>query len=96
MSVKKIVALATASVLIAGVGTVATQNAARAQGPFGHPMIRPHERHPELMRALGQLQDARASLQAAAHDYHGHRTHAIDLINQAIDQINQAIASDRH
>lgn len=96
MSMKKIAALASASVLIAGIGTVATQTAARAQAPFPHPMIRHHERHPELMRAMRQLENARASLQSAAHDYHGHRDQAVALINQAIDQIHQAIQSDRY
>lgn len=95
MKTRKAIALISASMLLASIGAVATQTPAHAQGPFPHPMIRPHERHPELRRAMRQLQNAKASLQSAAHDYHGHRDQAIALIDQAISQIQQAMASDR-
>lgn len=99
MKINKIAAIASATALLAGIGTFATQGPASAQAPFlrTHPMIRAHrEAHPELRRALRQLELARTSLQAGAHDFQGHREHALDLVNQAIVQLRQAIASDRH
>ena len=61
----------------------------------------PHEKnekepHPEMMRAKKQLQAAKESLQKSAHDYHGHRVKAINLVDQAIKEIDAGIASDKH
>ncbi|MBV9850991.1 MAG: hypothetical protein JO250_15075 [Armatimonadetes bacterium] len=52
------------------------------------------ERHPELRRALRNLNQAKNNLQNAAHDFQGHREQALDLVNKAIDQVQQALASD--
>jgi proline dehydrogenase len=44
-------------------------------------------RHPEIHRAIESLQNAKAHLEAAAHDYHGHRADAIHAIDEAIHQL---------
>jgi hypothetical protein len=44
-----------------------------------------------MWSALHALQNAQAQLNAAAHDKGGHRESALDLVNQAIGQVNQGI-----
>jgi uncharacterized membrane protein len=81
--------------LAAVVGFVLPTSPAAAQPPA--PIHRLHrERHPELRQALRRLQAAQNSLQHAAHDFQGHREKALDLVQQAIEQIKLAIASDKH
>ncbi|HTR67091.1 MAG TPA: hypothetical protein VMH85_15030 [Terriglobales bacterium] len=51
-------------------------------------------RHPEIRAALDALRDARAHLQAAAHDYHGHRADAIRATDEAIHQLEICMQYD--
>ena len=53
------------------------------------------ERHPELRAALKALQNAKSRLEHAAHDYKGHRVKAIEHTNEAIREVEEAIASDK-
>ncbi|MBV9468592.1 MAG: hypothetical protein JO316_10545 [Abitibacteriaceae bacterium] len=53
------------------------------------------ERHPELRRALRSLQAAKVDLQKGAHDFQGHRAKALDLTNQAIAEVQQALQADK-
>jgi hypothetical protein len=53
------------------------------------------ERHPELRKALRALNNAQKFLQQANKDFDGHREQALDLTQKAIDQVQQAIASDK-
>ncbi len=53
------------------------------------------EKHPELIKALRQLNGAKMSLQMAARDFDGHREKAVDLTNQAIKEVEAALASDK-
>jgi hypothetical protein len=75
-----------------------------AQPPGGTPTSPPagkhgqrggKEKHPEMRRALRALQNAKSALQAGAHDLAGHRDKALDLTNQAIKEVQAAIASDK-
>ena len=45
------------------------------------------ERHPQIREALNALQNARAHLQAASHDYQGHRADALRAVDEAIHQL---------
>ena len=63
------------------------QNAQAGQG---------RERHPEIREAIRQLQNAKQTLQRdAARDFGGHRANAVQQINQAIAQLQQALQSDK-
>jgi hypothetical protein len=46
---------------------------------------------PHMEAAIGFLQSARGELQAALANKGGHRVTAIDLIDQAIDQVRQGM-----
>jgi hypothetical protein len=48
--------------------------------------------HPRIARAIEALKDARAYLQAAPHDFGGHRVEAIRASEDAIRQLNFALA----
>jgi hypothetical protein len=48
--------------------------------------------HPRISRAITALQGAVAELQAAPHDFGGHRADAVAACNNAIEQLRQALA----
>ena len=48
---------------------------------------------PHMNNALRALQNAKAELQEALADKGGHRVNAINLINQAIGEVNAGIAA---
>lgn len=56
---------------------------------------RGRERHPEMMRALRELEQARADLKKAATDFGGHRVKALDHTNAAIDEVHDALNYDK-
>jgi hypothetical protein len=47
-------------------------------------------RHPEMAAADQHLRQAKANLERAARDYGGHRTKAIELVNQALEEMRLA------
>ena len=52
---------------------------------------------PKMREALGSLQAAQSSLEAAAHDKGGHRAKALALTKQAIQQVEAGMRFDnRH
>lgn len=53
------------------------------------------EKHPELHKALRKLKAAKQDLEKAAHDYNGHKSKAIESINQAIEELKAALESDK-
>ncbi|MBV9508532.1 MAG: hypothetical protein JO323_26390 [Acidobacteriia bacterium] len=67
------------AVLTVGTWTVAAQPIERAL-------------HPRLSRAITALQDARAYMQEAPHDFGGHKVAAIEACDRAIEQIRLALA----
>ena len=50
---------------------------------------------PMMNQALTNLRQARANLNKATADKGGHRNKALDLVNEAIDQVEKGIAYDR-
>ena len=48
--------------------------------------------HPRIARAIDALKDARAYLQEAPHDFGGHKADAIRATDEAIRQLNFALA----
>ncbi len=56
---------------------------------------RKQEPHPEINRAIRLLQNARADLNKAAHDYGGHRVAAIKSIDEALGHLHEALNFDK-
>jgi hypothetical protein len=48
--------------------------------------------HPRIAKAIAALKDARAYLEAAPHDFGGHKADAIRASDEAIRQLNLALA----
>ena len=48
--------------------------------------------HPRLAKAIAALKDARAYMEAAPHDFGGHKADAIRATDEAIKQLNLALA----
>jgi hypothetical protein len=48
--------------------------------------------HPRIAKAIEALKDARAYMEAAPHDFGGHRVEAIRATDDAIRQLNLALA----
>ncbi|HEV2488516.1 MAG TPA: hypothetical protein VGT03_01815 [Candidatus Acidoferrales bacterium] len=56
----------------------------------------PREAHPEINRAIRQLQAAKAGLEKyGAHDLGGHRVKAIEHIDQALAELREGIKFDK-
>jgi len=83
----KIIAIVAAGAMLIGTGGVV----AYAQG--GHPR---RERHPEINHAIHALQNAKNFLQKADRDFGGHRTKAVEAVDAALNECNQAIQYDSH
>lgn len=88
---KLLISAFTAAALVATPALFA-QNAP-ASGPMQ--MHGKREHHPEIRRALNKLHAAQKDLAHAAHDFGGHRAKAEDLVNQAIQELQAALAYDK-
>ncbi|HXZ96907.1 MAG TPA: hypothetical protein VEG37_07685 [Burkholderiales bacterium] len=53
------------------------------------------ERHPEMKHALHALERAKGDLEHAAHDFGGHRAKALELTEQAIQEVKAGLAYDK-
>jgi uncharacterized membrane protein len=53
------------------------------------------ERHPHIRAAIRELREARKELETAAHDFGGHRKEAIEAIDNALKQLQQALEYDK-
>ena len=52
--------------------------------------------HPQMEKALHALENAKEALQHSDHDFQGHRTRALEMTNQAIDEIHAALHPERN
>lgn len=93
----KVCALATLSFLgVSGWSLLTNTAPATAQGTLPTTPVRARrmERHPEIRKAMRHLEMAQKALQAAAHDFAGHREQALDMTQKAIAQCQAALAAD--
>ena len=95
---KKSILLTVASGLMATALTLP----AMAQNYPPEPPIRPGqgegrrgEQHPEIQGAIRSLEQAKHQLQHAAHDFDGHRSKALEHIDQALQECHAALRADR-
>ena len=54
-----------------------------------------NEQHPEIRHAIQHLEQAKHSLENAAHDFGGHRAKALEHVNQALEECQQALSFDK-
>ena len=53
------------------------------------------EQHPHIRAAIRELREARRELETAAHDFGGHRKEAIEAVDNAIKQLQEALEYDK-
>ncbi len=53
------------------------------------------EAHPEIRKAIAQLERAKRDLMSASHDFGGHRSDAVAACDNAISQLRLALQFDR-
>ena len=70
---------------------VGATGVAQAQGRTMVAGYQRHDRHPEIMKAIRNLQRTRDNLAAAAHDYGGHRTAAVHHVDEALAELRLAL-----
>jgi hypothetical protein len=77
-----------------GAGTLQIVHAASAPAPAGVPAIQKldDDSYPRMRQALHDLRTAKDSLLNAEPRFHGHRDKAIDHVNQAIQECEDALA----
>lgn len=84
--------------LLLGLATItpAVYAATPANGP--NPQVlkgKGEEQHPHIRAALRELREARRELETAAHDFGGHRKEAIEAVDNAIKQLQEALQYDK-
>lgn len=89
--------------LIALLGSTATLGILTQSNAQTNPTVpapragrRNRERHPEMQKALRTLERAKADLQKANRDFGGHRAKAVELTDQAIKEVQEAIKFDKN
>jgi hypothetical protein len=53
------------------------------------------EQHPHIRAAIRELREARKELETAAHDFGGHKKEAIEAVDNAIKQLQDALQYDK-
>ncbi|HLJ29302.1 MAG TPA: hypothetical protein VKY85_21525 [Candidatus Angelobacter sp.] len=53
------------------------------------------EPHPHIRAAIRELREARHELETAAHDFGGHKKEAIEAVDNAIKQLQEALKYDK-
>lgn len=86
---RSVVALGLTLAMAGGVFTLTARRAQAGQGAGGG------EKHPVLQNSIRQLENVKDRLQKAPTDFGGHRVAAIEAINHAINELQQAIQFDK-
>ena len=53
------------------------------------------ERHPQMIKALHALENAKQHLEKGAHDFGGHRAKALEHVEAAIHEVHEALEFDK-
>lgn len=68
---------------------------AASPAPAPSQEVRGEEHHPHIHAAINELREARHELETASHDFGGHRKEAIEAVDNAIRQLQEALKYDR-
>jgi hypothetical protein len=91
---KKFLAVALTLGVIASTPTLSKAAAPAGPKPAATAPV-PPEPHPHIRAALRELREAKHELETAAHDFGGHRKEAIEAIDAAIKQLEEALKYDK-
>jgi hypothetical protein len=95
---KKKLSLIAAGLAVAGILSVVLPSALGQQTtpPATSGTTAHTERHPEIRHAIRALEAAKKDMQAAAHDFGGHRVDALAACDNAIAQLKLALQYDKN
>lgn len=68
---------------------------AASPAPAPPQVVKGTEQHPHIRAAIRELREARHELETAAHDFGGHRKEAIEAVDNAIKQLQDALNYDK-
>ncbi len=97
----KIASIACAACLLTG-GIFTSQAMAQGAGVTGGVGVgqkkgaEKREKHPEIMKAIRNLEQAKAALEHADRDFGGHRAKALDATKAAIAECREALKFDKN
>lgn len=74
--------------------TAAKAEPARDKGEWRQDLLAAMKEHPRIARALMQLHEARGYMERSSHDFGGHRGAAVESIDAAIVQLQEAMKFD--
>ena len=94
MKTKWVVSIIAGATLLGGGAFVSQVVAAPNHPPIV--AVQKRERHPEIRRAMKNLEQAKTNLQKADRDFGGHRTKAVEAIDSALAECKAALAYDKH
>jgi hypothetical protein len=81
------------SVALGGLGAFCLSNAPAPAAPAEKEAK--EERHPHIHKAIHELKEAKKELKEADHDFGGHRVEAIEAIDKAVKQLEEAVKHDK-
>ena len=96
MKNRMIAIAAIASTLIGGGALVASNAFAQTAPPQVGKGAGKMERHPEIRKALRQLNNALDTMKKAADDFGGHKSTAMSETSSAIKELQEALKFDKH
>ena len=82
-------------VMMAAAGTWTTARLVAQAPPASHPDSGKGENHPVLQNSMRQIEAIKDRLQRAPKDFGGHKEAAIDALNHALNELQQAVQYDK-
>jgi hypothetical protein len=86
---------AVAALLLAVAPTHRLHAQAASPAPQRSGVREKNEGHPRIRAAIRELEEAKKELQAAPHDFGGHRADAVQAVDKAIEQLRLALQYDK-
>ena len=93
--IRKIVAATCLLGLVALPTTIAFAQATPASDASSPTPKKGKEAHPQIQKAIKDLETARQHLEEAAHDFGGHKADAMKACDEAIKQLREALKFDK-
>jgi hypothetical protein len=98
LNLKTLLGAAAMTVMLTALPSIAqTASSAPAAAPAAKQMMnhKKGERHPEIRQAYKALTHAKMDLERANKDFGGHRAKALELTNQALAELREALKADK-
>ena len=94
---KVLISLLFGAFIFTGISYAQTPPPAQAPVVAASEGVKPahREKHPELHKAMHKLRDAKQTLEKAGHEYGGHKAKAVAAINEALQEVQAALDTEK-